>query len=993
VRARRAAALTVLATALVLSCVKSVTLPGHRGAARVAEDFRPGRWDARFLVARGPAAIVLPALSGTVTLTLSGPARVTARYDGHAVVRDLAAEPEPWSLDLATGGRVALEADSTIRLHAVTFARASRTPSAPMLGLVLAAAWDRGRVPFAALALLASMAVAAGAARGLRARTTTPAVVPLAAASVVLISCLAQVTLVPQPLLIGDPAAYFDMAGHVRDALRTPLALGESLYDLRPYAGLAATSTLYGILRLVRDDPRTIYAAQAFAMAGAVFFLVRAAFRYRGRRLAVLVGILTATYAPFAIICGLVQPEPFILLLWCFAFDRLLAVARDDDEPARRLVPAGLAFGLGLALHPQGIWYLLAAAALCLTALLPALRRPRVRHRVLAFVLGLLPVMLATAAGESYARPAARVLEERYGFFAYTAPHPLGFWVFLETDGWQGPVRLDETRYALDFAEARDAGAITSGADAWRFTLRFIARNGRASVRAVLRNLHRLFERPDNDFHRTWILPYSAQLRLHRALIAAFLLAAALLAGGAAAVGLVPVAILAATYPLYHIFNKYAVPGMPFILFGAGVFLEHLLARGRRARPYVLLLGGAALATWVTPADLALRGVPADLARWMLLGLLFTAVGAAQAWTARGTGRAGRLLAGLVGAAWVGAIGASQWDDPSWRAFTVSASETPRQEIALDRHGLDLVRGVRESYLALDLTLGDGDPADLRLTFDSGLVVSGADLVPTMPAFGLATFRGGRDPRQFPQWWITPWRDDMQAGGRLAVTISGARDSRLGGDIGADTDGVHQGLSLGHWPLVSVYRLMHEGEYRLPVRQPVEPSGRRSFRHGQSFVGTYGVRIVALDDDAGGARWETAEAPSGTIVTAVWARAGRPAPEAPRPTAELHTPAGRLTFELGGKGPWKGDVGEWRYVPTAEYEGWFVLRSEIKAPGPLQIDVRPWQRMSWTQKYFLPEIQEGPPPLPPEWAGLPYVPPLRILDGRPAPAWRPVGVY
>jgi hypothetical protein len=71
-------------------------------------------------------------------------------------------------------------------------------------------------------------------------------------------------------------------------------------------------------------------------------------------------------------------------------------------------------------------------------------------------------VLLLTAAGESYARPVTPVLDERHGFWAYTASLPLGFWLFLETDGWQGPMRLDETRYARALRDAEDRGDVAS---------------------------------------------------------------------------------------------------------------------------------------------------------------------------------------------------------------------------------------------------------------------------------------------------------------------------------------------------------------------------------------------------------------------------------------------------------------------------------------------------------------------------------------------------
>jgi hypothetical protein len=965
-----AGAVLVAGMAASVLAVRDVSLPGHRGARRLVTGFVAGRWDARFLVARGPAAVHLPPAALQVSLTLSGPATVEAKGDAGAVSRTFGDEPQAWTLDLPRGGRVDLTGDGTVRLHAL---RLTRTGGASLsfAALVVRAFWDRARPILVLAALLAGLVAAAAA--GVKARAAVPSRLPIAFAGVVLASCLAQVLLLPQPLIIGDPGAYYDMAGRFREALRAPLAVGESLHDLRPYAGLAFTATLYGALRAFRDAPSTIYVAHAFAMSGAVFFLVRAAFRAGRRRLALIVGGLAATYATWPVICGIVQPEPFILLAWCFAFDRVVAFA--DEGGPRRLVPAGLAFGLGLALHPQGIWYLLAAALLLLAPFALALRRPAVRHALVAFALGLVPVLLATSAGERYARPAVHVLDERYGFFAYTAPHPLGFWLFLETDGWQSAVRLDQTRYGHAFAAEQDAGRIQDGADAWGFTLRFIASEAEASLRAVLRNLHRLYRRPDNPFHRSWLMPYGVQVPWHQALVVAFLLGVPRLLRGREWPAVLPVAMLAATYPLYHIFNKYAVPGTPFVLFGAGVFAVHLLETRPRVLAAALL--AAAIGGWTAPATLVSAGVPVVMARWGLLALLMGGLALAFTGAARGAEAVPRSGAVVAGLACLLALAGSAWDDPGWRAFYTSAAAAPRQEIVLDRAAMPIVEGARESYLAFDLQLDDGDPSDLRLAFGTGLEIAGSELLPTMPPFGLATLRGGRDPRRFAQWWILPWRTGMSADGRVAVTLHGAAGSRLGGDVGVDPPGTYHGLSLAHWPHFSVYRLMHEGEYRLPVHQPTEPSRR---------VGLYRIRIVALDDDAGGATWTTAPAPSGEIVTAVWARAGRAA------RAEIETQSGVVGFELGGGGPWTGTGGELRHAPGGEYEGWYLLRTRVIEPGAVTLTVRPQQQMTAARKYFLPEHRAAPP-LPAEWSTLPFVPAAEIVSAREAPSWRPVGVF
>jgi hypothetical protein len=354
-----------------------------------------------------------------------------------------------------------------LRLHRSPSARVG--PGLPgRLPARSCSATDRLTPALVVLFLLASWlpVLRLGAGRGAAPAATR---LPGLFGGIVLFSCLAQVLLLPQPLLIGDPAAYHDMGGRFLEALRgvrSPDGLGDAIHTLRPYGGLAAIGLLYGLLRGVHDELSTIEVLQALALAQADGFLVRASIRLGGERLGKVVGALAALYATFPVICGIVQPEPFVLLLWCLGLDRLLrAVSHRGD--LRGFGLAGLCFALGLALHPQGLWFLLLALALLLAPFSRALRQDEVRRRAGALALGLLPVAFATAVGETYARPVTQVLDERYGFWAYTARFPLGFWLFLDSDGWQGPERIDDTRYARAFLKAADRAASPAPSTGW----------------------------------------------------------------------------------------------------------------------------------------------------------------------------------------------------------------------------------------------------------------------------------------------------------------------------------------------------------------------------------------------------------------------------------------------------------------------------------------------------------------------------------------------
>jgi hypothetical protein len=318
--------------------------------------------------------------------------------------------------------------------------------------------------------------------------------------------------------------------------------------------------------------------------------------------------------------------------------------------------------------------------------------------------------------------------------------------------------------------------------------------------------------------------------------------------------------MLSSTYPLYHIFNKYAVPATPFLLLGAALALERVWSD--RRSPLVGLLAIAALGAFVRPAAFALRGVPPAVARGLLDGLHAVALAAAFALVARAwaSGRAARaattVAAALLLLPWLATA-----TSPDWRRFSLRLDGEARHEIASPALA---ELSARDAYVMLDLQVDDGDPRRLRLDFDGGFSLGGDALEPTMPPFGLATVRGGRAARTFPQWWRARWRPEMAPGGRFGLSVRGSGHERLGGDVGVpDRDGIYAGISLGEWPHLSVYRLMHDGEYRLPVRQPLEPAARVSRAGGRPVPGLLGIRIAVIEaadepanaESAARARW------------------------------------------------------------------------------------------------------------------------------------------
>jgi hypothetical protein len=279
---------------------------------------------------------------------------------------------------------------------------------------------------------------------------------------------------------------------------------------------------------------------------------------------------------------------------------------------------------------------------------------------------------------------------------------------------------------------------------------------------------------------------------------------------------------------------------------------------------FVLVLVVAALGAVLHPGDLVLRGIPMAVARavpailqWGGLAGAFLLAG--RRWTQDRAGRAAIVFAAALLAASSLAAG---WGDPSSRELSVALHRAARHEIAPGAEGLARLAAAREAWVFLDLRLPDGRGPGLRVAFDGGAVVTARDLQPTMPPFGLATVRGGRDPRTFRQWWAVRFDPRMLRGDRLALTVEDASgESRIYGDLGAPrSSGVDAGLSLGQWPYLSVYRLMHDGEYRLPARQPLS-GARRSVVAGRPVPGSLGIRLVILDETAGPPPWEAGPSP------------------------------------------------------------------------------------------------------------------------------------
>jgi hypothetical protein len=880
--ARTFAAVVFAACCVFPLLVSRMVAPANYGGHALTSGFGRGRLDLQGIVSEGSGGKVeLPTEPLILTLRLSGDGSISLK--GQGVERTISASSTPMdvSLDLPEGGPVAIESAARIRLYEVAIERVTipwtALALASLFGLLAVAAAARREgslLQLIALVIPAVLALAASPTSrmfaGIAVAKALPTIVVLALfgplvfairvsrfPSFLFSSALVRFAFVcslaltsvqllafEQPLPLGDPGAYFEMAGRFADAMgrvRSPFDLGPVLSDVQAYLALPATGLLYGLLRFIGGGLFLIYATQAVAMALAVATLVAVSEGEFGPRAGRIAFGLSLLHPSFSILPGIVQPEPFILAAWALAKLLTLRAMRAGGEP-RVLLAAGVLTGVGLALHPQGLSFLLLALLLCL---LPwstmFMRRPIL---LIAPLLGTLSVLLPVAAAEHFSKPLAYTLDKQYGFFAYTSPHPLGFWLYIDSDGWQGPLRIEDTTYQKELIALKGETAVGS---TFADVAAFIGRHPKESAIAVLRNLHRLWKQPDNPFAVPFVMPYSVQVAFHRALVVLFILSLTALLTGRTAVLALPFVMLSMTYPAYHVFNKYATPALPFIIIGATFLLDRLFQE-RRSSPFMVLTAGLAAAAFgvLLPATWAARAaVSGDVFLFAVRALLWVGLGTALAgavFAFRSDVRS-KVLASTIGAfVLIGSSWAAAQTDTS-RGVWSSPLDTPF-DASCRFPGIATTTASSPSpdpaWMLIDIESEDSTPPIL-LVNDQTI----EKLVPTMPAFGLATFRGRRAPETFRQTWRAPIPESMLSTGELRIRLTGGSQSRVFGDLRAGAQGPR--LSVGNWPYLSVYRLMHEGQYRLPTH--VVPPQACEARGLSGRPGISLVRIAEGEED------------------------------------------------------------------------------------------------------------------------------------------------
>jgi len=782
-------------------------------------------------------------------------------------------------------------------------------------------------------------------------------------------------------------AAPFDIYYNVGLRLMRDLMASRSVGDLwialramRGLAYLGAAGILYGPWAILKPGDFQ-WMREGLAIADALNLLLAAALvlRWTGSRFAA-----TATAFLWLIFPGytlnLVRgyPEPLVVL--GFLLSLLAFTIGDRRRSAFLYALSGFLFLYSVFIRVQVMPFFMLVSGVLLAASARWTLAPPHRRRAVAFLAGALPVIAVWALLRIEVDDPVRL--ESFSFHAFQRVYPHGFWLYLDTDGWMGPYSLRQYPFYLALVEAArgEPALLTSSARQWVFAGVYVLRHLDESARTVLVNLYRFFAKPTNDYKWDFPYPYGLQVWV-QGLVSLVGLAGLLRARRPC----VPWPLLVAyvvtfslLYAISHVEPRYHLPVMAALLMTAGLWLEE--ARGwvagptpqRRAVIVALAVAAGSALSWclargmMQPLSALILHHAAVLGAAAALFLFFHGMGQGEA---RGARVAATAVAGLA-AACVLAVG---FTDVSWhgRRTALTPGSAFRQRIVLSDEGLRALRSADEAFAVFDLARVDGDQRCLRADVN-GTDHGGEALFPAMPRFPLATTAGHRDPAWFAQWWALPLgvaeRQALTATVDITLSVSPACRN-TGMTLGLESflrqgGRDYEGPSFEDWRKVSVYRLLYDGEHRLPVRRRRGVIERRSGRIEEGRFRPMGqdLRLGLLVPRPGGARldWETAAAhESGDTVVAFRAESGR--------GGEALLSVGRpgsvpeVSFPLAGREAFTREAGPIRlsYAPErlgeGRAEGLYLLRvpgSLVRAGEPLRLAVRIPTRLSSDERYF-----------------------------------------
>jgi hypothetical protein len=740
--------------------------------------------------------------------------------------------------------------------------------------------------------------------------------------------------------------------------------------------------TVFGVLDALRPGDtarlRDVMAlANTAAMLGA-FVLAR---RLSGSLSGGLVALaLAAGYATFSVQTGRLYPDPLTaaLLVWAAAAYASAISLRSR----RRMAWAGGLLGLALLLRAQVLEYVLAVVALALLATARWWwRTGEGRALVLAFLIGLCPALVAWA-GIRWA-VGARDDVVRMGQVTFRPTYPFGFWQQLETDGWTGPYRFKQDPFykAMEAqARAGDPDLLRSRGKQLAFTLRYVAARPLTSLLLVLDNAYRLYDRPANDYKWDYPYPYAMQVFLQRAIVVLGVAGAALLVAeqpALAGVFLIPIA-LAVLHGLVFPWPRYNVPAMPLLIASAGAFVVRAAGdapwRAPRARRVLLTVAAPAIVTLALAV--LVRGALPEAARvGRVLGILlvvalpFVVIAVKGARGRRVAAAAGAALGILVVAH---AVRDRRWHETSTRLGGDVAGVD--QVIRLSPEALGRLRSAPEAFVVFDLTVPRGDLQDAAVEVGSRRW-PGSALLPTMPRLRESTATGGRDRRGYPQWWalrLDPAAVPTNAGEplRIRLRVPEGTQAVLRGDRFTGQDREYEGPSLGDWPNYVALKIEYDGDYRLPVTEPLRSLDSESAvvrRSGEikAMAAVHRIRVVVPGSNEGRIEWETAPAAAAGPTTFVFA-----AYSGTRGEAELRIAgAPLLRFPLGARESFEASGGGWRLCHRAEAPrqdrayGEYVLVGPAPGRAPLSLSVAYRAGLSQEPMFFVIDRRAASPDL------------------------------
>ena len=768
----------------------------------------------------------------------------------------------------------------------------------------------------------------------------------------------------PQPILFGDPSAYYAVGQRLQQAaarLTSGEDLGAVFHSVRGLLYFAGVGSVYGVIDSVSPQNipyfRTVLSLfNTLACLGCFFLAWRLSGSYGGGLLAL---VLAVVYPPFSVQTGRLFPDPITGCL--FVWSAYLLLRGVQDSSRRAMFGAGLTLTAALFIRSQLFNFVLLLLLITVVGTVFWWWR---EHKALlaALVLGAAPFTLLWV---GVVRAVGNELEqiEAFGNFTFQPRYPYGFWQFLDSDGWMGPYRLKQEPYykAMESEAADDRELLESYSRQLAFTAGYVASRASESALMILDNVYRLYDRPANDYKWDYPFPYSLQVVYQRLLLLAALIGFVVIASRRpswALVFFVPIC-LALLHAFSYPWPRFNQPAMPIVIAGAGAGC--VWAVSHSPRKWRLLIAIAIGATILSSCGSWLRMPWPELARglralarvsWLSLPFLYVAQARnrkrdqAPSYEPSFEGRR-VALAAAVFAVLATLVTVHDLRSPTWHETSVRLGEA-RQVITLSPEALGKLRRASEAFVALDLLVPNGDPQGIRITVN-GHDLS-AKLTPTMPAFGESTFAGGRDRREYRQWWAVPLAAEIlpdRAPAILDIVVAalGRNDVTLFGDRFRDQERVYEGPSFGDWPHLAQVKLEYDGDYRLPVRRQLASSST-----GSEPGSRHRIRVVTLASNEGRLVWETEAVDAGVrTALAFYAYSGS------RGEARLAVddevvatfPLGsREDFDIDGlcyrAGPPRGDMAY----------GGYVMLIESAHDGPVSLSVQFRSGMSITPMFI-----------------------------------------